>query len=244
VRADLRGHFRACLPYLSALYMENERLAEDLAQRYGLSSSDQAKLITLRRPWCVEADESAEQVATRARAAGSRILWAGDPDERAEASLRGAFARFGGDVTLDLWRTYQPFAHTGDAEAASILDFDGLLLTSSLEAAADVLLDAASAGVPLLHLGEGELGLGVQPQEIDVDALFTRDSLADPLAELSARAARRLRRLLGDEAERQAQVQRLKAYVSARHRADEFLSILTRDGGFLAPPTGRPETPR
>lgn len=238
---DLRTHFRTCLPYLRALYLEDERLAEELVERYGLPPEDRARLITLRRPWVAEEDHPDAAAPVRPHGSQRRIMWAGNPDERAEASLRNAFAQFGGDLELDLWRTYLPAIPVLDSEVDTIADFDCVLLTAAPESGADVLLDAASAGVPLLHLGEGELGIGVKPQEIDVDALFTRDGVVRPLADLSVRAVRRLRRLVGSEAERRVQLQRLKAYVAARHRPDQFMSTLTGDGGFLAAPAGRME---
>jgi hypothetical protein len=245
MKADFLPHFRTCLPYLRAFYMEDERLADDLSERFGLPPADRSKLIVLRRPWRAEAERSGEGGAkARPHGGQSRVLWIGDPDERAESSLRHAVARFSSDLRLELWRTYKPVVPGREAEGDTIRDFDCVLLTLPPEGAADVLLETASARVPLLHLGQGELGLGLQRQEIEVDTLFARGGLEDPIADISARAARRLRRLLGSDAERQSQLQRLAAYVSARHRPEDFISVLTRDGGFLAPSSSQPEKPR
>jgi hypothetical protein len=216
----------AMLPNLQALYLEDDVLQSLLIERYGLPDTERRKLKVLRRPW-LPAEPSVVPNGKRNR----KVLWIGNPDPQSEATLRHAFARFAPDATLEL---RHPEAATINRSALSS-DYGCLLLTEPLDAAVDVLFEAAKTDTPVVHLGDGPLGAGTSPVVVDANALFTRDGLAVFVAEAGVRAVLKVRQVLTDEASRRTEVSLLKTRLAEHHRWADFQTVLTCDGGFFTP---------
>jgi glycosyltransferase involved in cell wall biosynthesis len=232
------SHFRSCFPNLKSVYFDTEMFPRELAERFGILGNGRRQLITARPPPPDDINEWVRPCTEKDRRFS--VLWAGRLCRQKNLSLLIDLARVASDIDFyvygiaadeaaELLRQAEPTLPNlfleGEYRSFGSLPigrFDAFLYTSLWDGMPRVLVEAASAGMPIVA---SEVG-GIR-ELVDDSTGWLVSSGVDPHPYLEALNAIRD---LPDEADRRRR--RLSVKVQSEHNSAKFRAELA-SGGFL-----------
>ena len=234
-------YLRHCLPSLSGIYFDNQSYIDEVTEQFGIPAELRAKLIALPQP------APAISTLQRDRKLGEplRVLWAGRlmPQKNVDLLIRIAkrapqfeFHVWGGGshaLELRLADLAQRCAHVtfhGPFERFAMLppeDYDAFLYTSLWDGIPNILLEASSAGLPVVASRTGGIG-----ELVDAETGWLITELDEPEPYIAA-----LQAIADDPQEMRRRNGAMRARLLKNHNWENYRDILAREpkaaGGLL-----------
>ena len=163
-------YFRECLPNLARLYFDNSTFMHDLSEDYGVPQSLRKKLTVLKQPASLQTG-----IVTRQRRSRDslKVLWAGRFTRQKNIDLLMRIIEMSPDVAFDIWgrgddaeqqnlitwseRQSNVTLRGGFPSTAALpfVEYDAFLYTSLWDGIPTILIDVASAGMPIVASAVG-----------------------------------------------------------------------------------------
>ena len=233
-------HVGETLPFLTGLISDNSVFFRTLVDQFGVPPSLQGRFIALYNPppspvgWAKS--ETASVSVPDHYPAGFRVLWASRLTRQKNLELLQKIIKAAPDIIFDVWGRGEADQMLRDAGRSSVnlnvmgpynrfdqlplRQYGAFLYTSYWDGIPNVLLEAASADLPIVTSSVGGIS------ELVTDASgWSIDNLSDPAPYVSA--LRTIRDDWGLAARRRLNMQRL---LSTRHGWDKFVGDMKHTG--------------
>ncbi len=189
-------YLRQCLPHLSGIYFDNRSYIDEMTERFGIPPELRTRLVPLLQP----APQMPSARHERLSGEPLRVLWAGRLTLQKNVDLLIAIAENAPQFTFHIWggrgddlferrladlaqrcpsvQFHGPFDRF---DALPLSSYDALLYTSLWDGIPNVLLEAASARLPIVASHVGGIG-----ELVDLQTGWLIEELDDPAPYIAA----------------------------------------------------------
>lgn len=223
-------YLRYCLPHLSGIYFDNRSYIDDVVRDFGVPDKLRSRLVALYQPAPAFMLEKHRRPQDRPLS----VLWSGRFTPQKNIDLLIRIAESAPQFTFHIWgrgdraleaqleelshrcshvRFHGPFKRF---DALPLADYDALLYTSRWDGLPNVLLEAASAGLPIVASQVGGIG-----ELVDHETGWPVGDLNDPYPYIES-----LQAIADDPQRGQPQVLAMRKRLEGNHDWKRYRKIL------------------
>lgn len=165
-------YLRHCLPHMSGIYFDNQRYIDEIADQFAVPNDLRKRLVVLPQP----APQMSRKTRELSQEAPLRVLWAGRLASQKNVNLLIRIAETASEFEFHIWGRGSSELESRLRKLSSRLDhvhfhgaydnfgalplerYDAFLYTSLWDGLPNVLLEAASANLPIVASEVGGIG--------------------------------------------------------------------------------------